>query len=921
MMTTIMAMAMPPDHDHGMRFLAAAMRLASDNTDGASDTAAEDEDDDNDKYAVVDSVIVRTMRVYGSFYAVCFVLFEILRRLYPRLYSIRAWCPSLKCQLAQENYSGGDGSDSSDSSGSDPGGRRFIFTSLFSWFWKVFYVHDESIFEQCGMDALCFIRALRFCRKLGIFGCLNAIWLIPVYATAPDSPETAHLTSPLEVISIGNLPNQSLRFMSTIVAAYTMYFYTMYLLLQEFEWFTRWRHKFLSRRVPRSYAVYVYGIPKEYQSSYKLANYFRSCTTTAASQLQSSSGVLEAHVAMDIPKIEKLQTERDRVVARLERVMVVEQKTGSRHMHRRWTKNSSQQSSFGNSGLGGGNNNNNNSSSNSVGSAMIGPGRLEMVESISQYESELERLNREIPRRIHEVMLVNDPMRSRLNRMAHSTNLVGVMEFSSSSSSSSSSSNIEHDDDEQEGKDGTNSDDDDEDEDDLEMQANVMLPMIPSSTNDGDSEESEFCTDSPHERRRQSPETVKETMETMEPIVPVASHENVYYEDSPDTQSQSEDDVLPLEVPHCRRLRHSKQGFDLSDQDRAILSILVPEHSALFKTNHDQSTTTTSLFRTGDHAHESSALSSFGPQEQLPAPLAAEDNSDVVPSHRQQSDRAIRQLIIDVPTKSDEDSVNNSCNDDQDDIDNDNDDQDNEPTEDPIMDSGTNNHKESTSTYPLVTADGHEKDAAGPPRRGDLSSIRADNHDPTSLSGKTLASRATNVTVESSVSSSRQQRVVNTSKTALAGSIVKSTQMAKKTFSKTTRVAGKTITKGTRVAGETLTKGTRVAGETLTKGTKVAGDTIVLGSRVATVATKRAGQSIAAGATAATETLIKATADGGQMTVSAAKEIGGHIVKSAVTMVPIVISAGRGDPRSAGFVVFANLYAAQAALQMSHHPK
>lgn len=820
-------------HHHDLRFLAMNASESENSTSDGDGSSSENDDDDH---------IVRTLRTYGSFYAVCFFLFELLRRKYPRLFNIRRWCPSLKCQLAQENYD----------------------RILFSWFWKVFQVPDELIFEQCGMDALCFIRALRFCRKLAIAGCVNAVWLIPVYATAGDSSETSHLTSFLDIISIANLPNQSLRFIGTIVAAYTMYFYTMYLLLQEFEWYTHWRHKFLARRVPRSYAVYVFGIPKEYQSSYKLANYFRSCT--------SQSTVVEAHIAMDIPKIEKLQAERDRVVARLERVMFMEEVTGNRHMHRQWRKNTRQSSSNG----GGGGIGAISSSSVGVGITNIGPGRLEMVESISQYESQLERLNREIPRRIHEVMLVNDPMRSRLNRMAHSTNLRGVLELGISSELKEDKEVEEN---------------DDEDIYDVEMQANdIIRGSIPSATIES---ESEFCTDSPRKSWRPSPETVDDdnVLETMEEdIVPVVAHENIVAQvvQDEDTQSSSGDVLEPCEMPQSRDLRHSKQRFDLSDQDRAILSILVPEHSALFKTNYDQAPSSSS-FLVGDRQEVSAASSSEVVVDLL---MPQHDNSDV-PSHRQQSDRAIRQLIIDVPDKINGDSE--ICNQGQDEIDEDDDD---EPTED-AMGSSTI-HDESISNHP---GNGRDAKSAGPPRRNDLSSIRAGNHNPTSISGKTFASRATNVTIESSVSS--RQRFGNAS-TTLADNIVKSTHM---------------VGNASTTLADNIVKSTKMAKKTLSKGTRVAGDTIVQGSRAATVATKRAGQSLAAGATAATETLKKATADGGQMTVIKAKQIGGHIVKSAVTIVPIVMSAGRGEPRSAGFVVFTNLYATQAALQMSHHPK
>jgi len=90
-----------------------------------------------------DSEIVRqTLRLYGSIYLGCMLFFAIVRKKYPRLFNIRSWARDMKSNLAQKEY------------------------GWFSWFWEPFKVTDEDLLQYCGFDAMAFIRALRFGRKL-----------------------------------------------------------------------------------------------------------------------------------------------------------------------------------------------------------------------------------------------------------------------------------------------------------------------------------------------------------------------------------------------------------------------------------------------------------------------------------------------------------------------------------------------------------------------------------------------------------------------------------------------------------------------------------------------------------------------------------------------------------------------------------
>lgn len=151
-------------------------------------------EEDDDYVTSTDSqIVIETLRIYGSLYIACLILYAFLRRRYTRLFNIRSWVPEQRCDIAQREY------------------------GLFSFLWEVFKVEDEELMLQCGLDALAFVRALRFGRKLTIFGMVNALWLLPLYFTAKESEETKYLSDPLVLISIANLPSSSPRFIATVI--------------------------------------------------------------------------------------------------------------------------------------------------------------------------------------------------------------------------------------------------------------------------------------------------------------------------------------------------------------------------------------------------------------------------------------------------------------------------------------------------------------------------------------------------------------------------------------------------------------------------------------------------------------------------------------------------------------------------------
>ena len=105
-----------------------------------------EETNGNDDEALVeynDSEVLRnTFMIYGNIMLVVILLFCWARRRFPKVYNTRNWVDPIKSKLAQEQF------------------------GFFSWMWKVYHVTDDELLDECGMDALCFIRIAQMGFKL-----------------------------------------------------------------------------------------------------------------------------------------------------------------------------------------------------------------------------------------------------------------------------------------------------------------------------------------------------------------------------------------------------------------------------------------------------------------------------------------------------------------------------------------------------------------------------------------------------------------------------------------------------------------------------------------------------------------------------------------------------------------------------------
>lgn len=199
------------------------------------------------------------------------------------------------------------------------------FFGFIGWIWMVLGISEDKIFEECTFDFLVVHRILGMGIRISVVAVVNAIWLLPLYATAPISPETSNVTDPVASVTIANVPPGSARLIGPALSAYIFFGYAMYTIFHEFSWYTRKRHEFLMRTEARNYTVYVRNIPCEYRSNIRLMEFFR--------HIYSHATVVEVHFLIRLPSLSKLVARRDNVLAKLERALVLRETTGREPTH------------------------------------------------------------------------------------------------------------------------------------------------------------------------------------------------------------------------------------------------------------------------------------------------------------------------------------------------------------------------------------------------------------------------------------------------------------------------------------------------------------------------------------------------------------------------------------------------------------
>lgn len=193
-------------------------------------------------------LLVSALRVYFSFFACAFTLYCCCRKRFSRLFAVRQWVDEIKNPLAKDQF------------------------GYISWVWKVYSFTTEDLLEHVGLDAVCFLRLTKIGFRMAIIGCLNSIWLFPVYLTAPEADEE---DDQINRASINILNTGSSRFFAPVLASYLFYGYAFYTILAEFRWFIGQRHIWLQKFNSRNYTIFIRNLPPEFRSNVVLKEHFQ----------------------------------------------------------------------------------------------------------------------------------------------------------------------------------------------------------------------------------------------------------------------------------------------------------------------------------------------------------------------------------------------------------------------------------------------------------------------------------------------------------------------------------------------------------------------------------------------------------------------------------------------------------------------
>jgi hypothetical protein len=228
-------------------------------------------------------LIKDTCTLYLSIFGVLFIIFLIVRPLFPKVYNFKKSSTKFNVPVANDSF------------------------GSISWLWKVFDITDENIREQCGMDALAAIRVLQTGVKLSLVGVFNSIFLFPIYSMLGNGSRPNDL---MYSLSLSDMGKNNSGVYATAVAAYILFGAAMYFIVQDLKWFTAHRHAFLSKKSAQNLSVYLSGLPPEMQTNKAVSRFFQRCF--------SRDAVAEAHVALITPQLDKKVAERDALIPKLE---------------------------------------------------------------------------------------------------------------------------------------------------------------------------------------------------------------------------------------------------------------------------------------------------------------------------------------------------------------------------------------------------------------------------------------------------------------------------------------------------------------------------------------------------------------------------------------------------------------------------
>ncbi|ETV77988.1 hypothetical protein H257_08213 [Aphanomyces astaci] len=236
------------------------------------------------------TILTTATQIYGPFLLGGFLVFEVLRRCFPKLYT---------CQPT-----------------SVPGeGVR--------WIPHVWTVTDDKIMEVCGLDTLIFFRFLRMGKHLAAFAVILSIGLFPAYS----STKLLEQEDFIDRLTISGLPRNDPRLWATVFAAVAMTLFTMYSIARECQVYKERRHQFLAKASTQQYSVLIDDIPEHLRSHAALKRYFHAIFPNQ---------VEFCYIAVECRALERQVAMRESVRNALEHALVVLHRTSRRPTHWEW---------------------------------------------------------------------------------------------------------------------------------------------------------------------------------------------------------------------------------------------------------------------------------------------------------------------------------------------------------------------------------------------------------------------------------------------------------------------------------------------------------------------------------------------------------------------------------------------------------
>ncbi|KAL7507303.1 hypothetical protein ACHAXN_004517 [Cyclotella atomus] len=264
----------------------------------------------------------------------------------------------------------------------------------FGWVPGVLAASWSTVRNAGGLDSYMFLRYVRLCFRISF---TSAIWgmliLWPIYASSDGGAEGWYF------LSMANLSQGSQALWAPVIFMWMQTFYVLFLMDEEYNHYLECRVDFLARgggnvnSTQHMYSLIVERIPHELKSDRALYDYFNRLFP---------GKVHSTAVVLNLPDLERVSQQRNRILRRLEKSMVWLKVTGKRPYHvvgRKRIRCCGIESSPIFSGL------SFRRQTNSSPDAIVynsEPRRGERVDSISYYSHKLTAINEKLARMQHE---------------------------------------------------------------------------------------------------------------------------------------------------------------------------------------------------------------------------------------------------------------------------------------------------------------------------------------------------------------------------------------------------------------------------------------------------------------------------------------------------------------------------------------